>query len=236
MKATISIAIETSCRLGGVALGVGEELAGRVDFDASRRHAVQVISRLDEMLTAAGLAAGDVDEVYVSAGPGGFTGLRVGVTVARTLAQAIDGVRCVGVPTAQAVAENARQTDHRELGVVMDARDGEVYLARFTRAGGGEWTPGPRGCLPADEAAATLPRPILLIGEGLEYHDLRGDRIEIPPATQHGLHLPNAANVWRVGRRTAREGLFTRGQDLLPIYTRRPEAVRLWERRDPHKT
>jgi tRNA threonylcarbamoyladenosine biosynthesis protein TsaB len=236
MKATISIAIETSCRLGGVALGVGDELVGRVEYDASHRHAAGVISRLDEMLTAAGLTAGDVDEVYVSAGPGGFTGLRVGVTVARTLAQALDGVRCVAVATPQAVAENAVATDYRELGVVLDARAGGVYLARFTRADGGAWTPGPRGCLPADQAVDTLPRPILLIGEGLAYHDLRGDRIEIPPDTQHPLHLPNAANVWRVGRRMAREGLFTPGGDLLPIYARQPEAVRLWEARGAHKT
>lgn len=236
MKATISIAIETSCRLGGVALGVGDERVDQVEYDASHRHAAAVISRLDEMLTAAGLTAGDVDEVYVSVGPGGFTGVRVGVTVARTLAQALDGVRCVGVPTARAVAENARPTDHRELGVVLDARGGEVYLARFSRADGGAWTPGPRSCLPADEVVATLPRPILLIGEGLGYHDLGGEGIEIPPATQHELHLPHIANVWRVGRRMAREGLFTPPRDLLPIYARRPEAVRLWEARDHHKT
>ena len=236
MTPTISIAIETSCRRGGVALGVGDDLADRVDFDASRRHAVQVISRLDDMLTAAGLAGGDVDEVYVSAGPGGFTGLRVGVTVARTLAQAVDGVRCVAVPTPEAVAENARELDGRELGVVLDARDGEVYLARFTRGEDGMWTAGPRGCLPAAKAAVTLPRPILLIGEGLGYHDLSGEGIEIPPVSEDSLHLPSAANVWRVGRRMAGEGLFTPAAQLLPIYARRPEAVRLWEQRKPPKS
>ncbi|MBC8372018.1 MAG: tRNA (adenosine(37)-N6)-threonylcarbamoyltransferase complex dimerization subunit type 1 TsaB, partial [Planctomycetes bacterium] len=83
MEPPISLAIETSCRTGGVALGRGDELIGAIDFDASCRHAVQLVPRLAELLETASLRPADVDELYVSTGPGGFPGLRVGLAAAR---------------------------------------------------------------------------------------------------------------------------------------------------------
>ena len=52
----LSVAIETSCRAGGAALGRGDELIAAVDFDASARHAAQLIMRLDALLTGVALA------------------------------------------------------------------------------------------------------------------------------------------------------------------------------------
>ena len=88
MKQTVSIAIETSCRPGGVALGVGDELIRAEVLDVTGRHAARLISHLDRLLSSESIRPRDIKEVYVSAGPGSFTGLRIGITVARTLAQA----------------------------------------------------------------------------------------------------------------------------------------------------
>ena len=93
MKLPVSLAIETSCRAGGVALGRGDELLGVIDFEASARHAVQLVPRLHELLEGASLRPEDVDELYVSVGPGSFTGLRIGLTVARTMGQML-GAPC----------------------------------------------------------------------------------------------------------------------------------------------
>jgi hypothetical protein len=71
-------------------------------------------------------------------------------------------------------------------------------------------------------------RPVLLTGEGLDYHDLAGEGVEL---AEPDVRLPTAEGVWRVGRRLAAAGEFTEYHHLLPIYTRRPEAVRLWEQR-----
>jgi len=228
MPKVISVAIETSCRAGGVALGIGEELAGVEDFDASTRHAVQLVSRLDALLVGRRLRPRDVNHVYVSAGPGSFTGLRVGITVARTMAQAIGGVCCVAVPTAAAVAENARTEDWEHLGVILDAKEGRVYSVVFARRGGrivGVWGPA---VVSREEFLERAPRPLLVIGEGLEHHDLSGRRVRIADPKRY---LPTAQSVWRVGRRMAAGGEFTEYRRLLPIYARRPEAVRLWEKR-----
>ena len=72
------------------------------------------------------------------------------------------------------------------------------------------------------------PRPISLTGEGLGYHDLAGEGITV---LEKELWLPTAGGLWRVGRRMALAGQFSDQSALLPLYMRKPEAVRLWEAR-----
>ncbi len=224
----VSIAIETSCRRGGVALGAGESLLETATFRSDRRHAVQLVPRLAELLGRAGLKPADLNEVYVSVGPGSFTGLRVGITVARTLAQAVAGLRCVAVPTVEAVAEHAAETDFENLGVVMDAKGETIFAAVFARCGGRVVAKSPPGLIEAGRFVAEAPRPITLIGEGLWYHDLAGEGITLGG---EDLWLPTPEGVWRVGRRMAAAGQFIAREHLLPLYLRKPEAVRLWESR-----
>jgi len=231
MKDELSIAIETSCRAGGAALGCGDELIAAVDFDASARHAAQLISRLDALLTEAGARPGDLDQVYVSAGPGSFTGVRIGVTVARTLAQAVAGLRCVAVPTLHAVAYNARELDWDRLAVVADAKDDRVYTCTFVRSGDDIVPAGPAGVATEREFLAVQTQPITLIGEGLGYHDLSAPGAAIVPPDSP-LHFPTGRGAWHVGRQMAKQGQFTEYHQLLPIYTRQPEAVRLWDQRN----
>jgi len=230
-RADISVAIETSGRAGGVALGRGDELAATLDFDASARHATQLIVRLDALLVSAGLRPADLNEVYVSAGPGSFTGLRIGITVARTLAQAVDGLRCVAVPTARVVAENVRDLDWQHLAVVLDARDGCACATLFARREGDIVPDGKPAVAPPEQLLAAWPRPVLLVGEALAYQDFAAEGAEIlPPDSPR--HVPTAETVWRIGRRMARAGQFTDPLHLLPVYSRIPEAVRLWEQRN----
>jgi len=231
----ISIAIETSCRRGGVALGRDDGLVAESAFDASARHGVQLLTRLDELLAGEDLRPADLREVYVSVGPGSFTGTRIGVTVARTLAQALPDVRCVAVPSPAAVAEGVRGLRWDHLAVVLDAREGLVYAAQFRR-GGPDGLPVDQGdgaVLAPAELLENAPRPLTLVGEGLAHHDLAAEGVTIPPpeAANAPPHLPTAAAVWRVGRRLATAGRFADPARLLPIYVRKPEAVRLWERR-----
>ncbi len=232
MDRPISIAIETSCRRGGVAFGAGDKLLATDDFDASLRHGAQLVRRLDDLLAARDLRAADLDECYVSVGPGSFTGTRIGVTVARTLAQAVPALRCLAVNSPAAVAEEARETRWEHLAVVLDAREGLVHATLFDRRDGHPEATEALLASPADVLAAA-PRPLTLLGEGLGYHDLSAEGVTIPEpdATDRPPHVPTARGVWRLGRRLAAAGRFTPAAELLPAYARKPEAVRLWERR-----
>jgi tRNA threonylcarbamoyladenosine biosynthesis protein TsaB len=219
MKPTVSIAIETSCRCGGVALGLDDRLARVADFDASSRHATTLVVRLKSLLASAHLRPADLSELYVSVGPGSFTGVRVGVTVARTLAQVISGLRCVAVPTALVVAHRAGELEWCNLAVILDARQGCVHATLFARRGK-QIVPAAQPVLatPAEFLAAA-PRPLLLTGEGLGYHELSGEDVaQVDPS----LRMPTAECLWRVGRCMAQAGQFTDCHRLLPIYVRDP--------------
>lgn len=228
MPEVLSLAIETSCRRGQVCLGRGEAVLETATFPAGQRHAVQLIPRLDELLRSRGYRPCDVSEVYVSAGPGSFTGLRVGITVARTLCQAVSGIRCVGVPTMSAVAQNATGADFVNLGVLMAAKEESVFLGLFDRRQGDTQPVSEPKLVACERLPEELPRPVLLIGEALEYCRPAGDGISVG---DEALWLPQAVEVWRIGRKLASQGRYTPYQQLTPVYVREPEAVRLWEKR-----
>ena len=220
--------METTCRQGAVALGAGDALVAVLPFDAARRHATQVVARLDELMRGAGLRPADIQEIYVSCGPGSYTGTRVGVTVARTLTQAVGAVRCVSVPTVAAVAQNLHDAaELRHLAVVLDARRGLIYVARFDRLHGRWVQQGQaRTTTPAEFLAAEPARPLHLAGEGLWYVSMQGAGVQ---AVDESLWLPKVESVWRVGRQLAQAGHFTDLAHLRPIYTGKPEAIRLWD-------
>ncbi len=239
-----SIAIETSCRIGGVAFGVGEQMLALEPLGPSGRHAAELLAKLDEMLLAQKLRPADLDELYISVGPGSFTGLRVGVTVARTLGQVYPSLKIVAVPTAAAVAENLTTTpagDWQNLGVLLAAKrataghkECSVHATLFSRDDAGLVSQVGQAIVaePA-EIIAGWPRPMLLTGEGLEYAGIsEDDQIQQAP---DDLRLPRVENVWKLGRRLAGEKIFTSYHELLPIYARRPEAVRLWDEKQNGK-
>ncbi|MHC4294719.1 MAG: tRNA (adenosine(37)-N6)-threonylcarbamoyltransferase complex dimerization subunit type 1 TsaB [Planctomycetota bacterium] len=228
MAKDVSIAIETSSRTGGLALGMGDELVREVCFDASARHAAKLITRLSKLLDEADIRPADLDSAYVSVGPGSFTGLRIGVTVVRTLSQMLSSLRCVAVPTAAAVAQNAGSLKWEHLGVVMVAREESFYAAMFRRSGEQIIPVGEGALVAAEDFLARSPRPLTLIGEAVQYCDFAGEGIEI---VDESLHPPRPEGLWRVGRAMAKAGEFTEPDRLLPIYARKPAAERLWVQR-----
>jgi tRNA threonylcarbamoyladenosine biosynthesis protein TsaB len=222
MAAAVSIAIETTCRRGGLALGIGGELRDAIAFDADARHAATLVSRLAELLRRARRRPADLAELYVSVGPGSFTGTRVAATVARTLGQMLPALRLVAVDTMTAVAEGAANLDWRHLGVVLDARQGAICGRLFARGAEGARPSGPPAVIAPDELLAAAPRPLLLTGEGLGYHDLAGEGVSLAPPARW---LPTPEAVWRIGRAMAARGQVVDYRRLLPVYVRRPQVT-----------
>ena len=101
MADELLLAIETSGRIGSVALGFGDRVAQVRTFSTTHHHAVELLLTADALCREHGVSPGSLDELYVSGGPGSFTGLRVGITFARTLAWA-GRVKTVASPACRA--------------------------------------------------------------------------------------------------------------------------------------
>jgi len=225
------LALETSGRTGSVALALGAELLGVEIFRATLNHGVEVLPAIDRLCRRCGWAPDSLEHCYVSAGPGSFTGLRVGVTVARTLGWCC-GVRVVRVPTVDVLAMNATELEPppANLAVVLDAKRRQVYAASF-RYQDGRYAKLADACLaePA-EFVKRCPKPLWILGEGIEYHrrSLADDDVQFLPKP---LWRAKAEYVHRVGLELAAQQRFIAPQELIPIYIRPPEAEELWAKR-----
>jgi tRNA threonylcarbamoyladenosine biosynthesis protein TsaB len=129
VQSTLTLGIETSSLVGSIALCRGEEcLREALLEEAPRRHAQTLVSQIGAMLREAGHSVRDLGAVAVSIGPGSFTGLRVGVVCAKTLAY-VTGCRLAAVDTLLAIAANS--CDAGRVHVIADALRGDAYVATY---------------------------------------------------------------------------------------------------------
>ena len=224
-----AIAIETSGRLGSIATVESGQVLAEEEFPHGFKHAAGVVAVIDRLTQSHGWTPTDLSEVYVSAGPGSFTGLRVGITVAKTLAFSL-GVKLVAVPSAAVLAHNAPPGWQHCL-IVLDAKRGQIFGARFTNEAGRVVEVEAAHLDTPSEMLTRSPRPIYLIGEGIPYHrsSILDDLNVI--ITPEDAWRARAGVVAKIGWQMARAGEFADAEKLTPIYIRRPEAEEKWERR-----
>lgn len=161
------LALDSAGRACGVCLWRDGRVLARRDRTMDHGHAEALAPMTGEVLAEAAMAVGNLDAIAVTVGPGGFTGLRVGLAMARGLALA---ARCpvLGATTTAVLARMARREtdpDERPITVVLDARRAEVYAQSFDRTG--RATDPPASWPPDALAAALGPGPRLLIGDGV---------------------------------------------------------------------
>jgi tRNA threonylcarbamoyladenosine biosynthesis protein TsaB len=229
------LALETSSRQGSVAVGRGSVLLGQVDFTAGARHGVELVPAVDRLMRQADLRPDQIAIACVSAGPGSFTGLRVGFTFARCLSE-VTGAKLVAVPSTDVVAENVRESLQMQanpvyLAPILDAKRKQVYTAGF------RWQDGRLDkilpeCVrsPADLLKA-LGRPAWITGEGIDYHREAFTGHQDVVLLDREFWIARAQNVLRLGAALAREDKFTPYNHLVPTYVRLPEAEERWQLR-----
>ncbi|HLN31630.1 MAG TPA: tRNA (adenosine(37)-N6)-threonylcarbamoyltransferase complex dimerization subunit type 1 TsaB [Gemmataceae bacterium] len=127
--------LETSGRVGQVAVAQGEVILHTRSLDEARRHARDLAPTVADLLAGAGWQARQLDGVIVSRGPGSYTGLRVGTMSAKTLAYAT-GCALLGIETFVAIAAQM-PLDARAVDVIADAQQDKVYVQSFVSAGPG---------------------------------------------------------------------------------------------------
>jgi tRNA threonylcarbamoyl adenosine modification protein YeaZ len=213
----IVLAIDTAANLCAACVydtKAGHEL-GRAVRDIGKGHAEVLMDVIGEALAAAGgLALKDVDAVAVAAGPGSFTGIRVGVSVARGLALALK-IPATGVPTLEALACEARERFGAKpvLAAIDGGRDG-IYAALYDGRG--------RPVHPA--AVVDIETAARLAGEAAVLAGSAARRIA-PSMSSGSFELGSAAataDIAAYARLAAAKG-FT-GEKPRPLYLRAPDA------------
>ena len=142
------LAVETSSRVGSVALALGEKMLAESGFSAPLRHSAEVFPAIRGLLDSAGRRPSQIEHVYVSCGPGSFSGLRIGATIAKIMSLA-NATRIVAVDTLDVVAAKVvdiggtgsqpicdRQTHAagcQRVAAVLDAKRGSFFIAVYER-------------------------------------------------------------------------------------------------------
>ena len=130
------LVIETSGKIGHVGLATGTQVLAERTLNEARRHARDLASYCRELLAGQNWKPTDLTAVVICQGPGSFTGLRVGLASAKTLAYAL-GCPLLAVPTFDAIVEAMHETTGT-IDVVADALQGMIYTARYSRSVG-DW-------------------------------------------------------------------------------------------------
>jgi tRNA threonylcarbamoyladenosine biosynthesis protein TsaB len=133
------LGIETATTTCAAAVVRDDVVLGEAVLEERHAHAAMLVSQIRDVLRTSGLQMKDLDGIAVSSGPGSFTGLRIGVTVAKGLAWG-EEKKLAGVATLRALvcAATERYTDppSGDILAVLDSRKDEVYVQRFRLAGG----------------------------------------------------------------------------------------------------
>lgn len=224
----IVLGFDTATQATAVALldAAGDVRERRHEPAAGERpqHAARLLAFAHELLDEVGIAFSGVDRVAVGVGPGGFTGLRIGVATARALAQAA-GAELVGVSTLEALAVAAAPAAPAGAGVlaVVDARRGEVFAAG--------WRDGEQRLAPVALAPAALAERLragggswLAVGDGALRlrSELHGAGCTVAPerSPDHGVR---AGTICRLALAAAP---VAARDAVVPDYLRAPDAAR----------
>lgn len=228
VKATnmLILALDSSAAPASVALLEDGKILSEFYINTKQTHSQTLMPMVESVLKLTNKTLDDVTCMAVSAGPGSFTGVRIGVSCVKGLSMTRN-IPCAGVSTLRAMAENARQLTGIVC-AVMDARCGQVYNALF-RAESGKLT---RLCddraLPIAELleeCKTFAEKIYLVGDGAElcYKTFAAIRAEL---LQPQLRFQHASGVAMAVQEMVENGQTVTPDALMPIYLRLPQAER----------
>lgn len=251
------LALDTSTASMAAAIVNGHDVLAEIQTLAERNHSVHVVTHIKEMLLSSGVTAADIDAIAVGNGPGSYTGMRIAVSVAKTLAW-VWNKPLVGVSSLEALAYGAW---HQDLGTreektksldgghwvlpIMDARRGQVYSSGFTMTNKEEWSrwsdDGVRLMKDfmdqLEQRLASQPpgavRSISLVGD-LSLHEQGAQRLQQIGDSAGVIvrlqpFIQEGKWIAKLGRLRLEAGLTEDPHTFIPNYTQLTEAEVVWK-------
>jgi tRNA threonylcarbamoyladenosine biosynthesis protein TsaB len=235
MREGLFLAMDTSNREGSVAVGEGSPGSGlavlsRGTLRPDEEHAASLSTKISGLLEEIGARPQDLSGIVVGAGPGSFTGVRVGAATAKAMSWALD-VPFWAFSSLSGAAAGVPDDPVRPRLVLFDARGERVYAGAFrVLAEEVETLISPRATTVGEVLEALVPPGAILMGDGAVRHrDLlegAGHRILSPPSG-----WPSAFGLLRLLSLDQRPGRISNRSRWEPDYLREAGAARMWQAR-----
>lgn len=222
------LAVDTSATAASVAVAEENKLIGEFSINTALTHSQTLIPMIDELLNNTGLSVNDFNAVAVNAGPGSFTGVRIGVAAVKGIAFP-KNLPCVSVSTLESMAYNMLGNDCIVCSV-MDARCSQVYNALFRV----------KGCTVTrmtDDRALSLTdlklelqnirEKVVLVGDGAVLcSEFLGSELENIMLAPFNNRIQTASSVAYAAFEKINNGETLTADELMPVYLRLPQAQR----------
>ncbi|RHE64154.1 tRNA (adenosine(37)-N6)-threonylcarbamoyltransferase complex dimerization subunit type 1 TsaB [Streptococcus gordonii] len=210
------LAFDTSNQALSLAILEDEHLLAQTTLNIKKNHSITLMPAIDFLMNSLGMKPTDLDRIVVAQGPGSYTGLRIAVATAKTLAHTLK-IELVGVSSLQALVPE--QAEGLVI-PVMDARRNNVY-AGFYQSG---QAVRPEAHLPLAEVlemAGAANQSVTFVGETATFAEQIKDAL---PQAAIQSTLPDAAAIGRLGLDLPAQSIH----DFVPNYLKRVEAEENW--------
>ncbi len=217
------LSVDTSAVCASVAVTENEKIISLCSTNAGLTHSRTLLPMIDSALKNSETALSDIDCFAYSAGPGSFTGIRIGVAAIKGLSDGTEK-KCISVSTLEALAYNLIGQDVIACSV-MDARCNQVYCAVFDICGNTVNRLSDDEALAIDELSKKLAqyrKKIIFVGDGAELCKNKIGYEAAPPL----LRFQNAASVGICAYKNFSEEKLLSAAALMPVYLRLPQAER----------
>ena len=220
------LAFDSSSTALSVALVADGIVLGEVNLNLKKNHSTTLMTTVDFLMTQAGLEPAALDRIAVAQGPGSYTGLRLAVTVAKTLAYSLNK-EIVGVSSLLAIARRVKSTEALVV-PVMDARRGNAYAALYQK---GQLVIADQHCIFTDflkkvTDKAVSKEKVIFTGETENFvaDILAADFSEEQIVTDSLEKLPSAYEIAKIAENLSPENVHS----FVPNYLKKVEAEEKW--------
>lgn len=213
------LAIDTSTMITSIAVLEDDLIVGEYSINQSKTHSEMLLPMIGDVLERLGFKLKDIDAFAVAIGPGSFTGLRIGVTAVKTMAQVLDKP-VIGISTLEALAYGVYS--EAIIVPVIDARGKRIFTAGYKWEKGKFINIKEERLTTVDELSIDLKaNNIVLVGDALEKFSDLGSNVRL--ATPN-LNNCISKNIAVLAKKRFEDGDFDDYFTLLPNYLRKSQA------------
>jgi tRNA threonylcarbamoyladenosine biosynthesis protein TsaB len=230
-----TLAIDTSSFVMGIAITEGERTLGEITTNIKKNHSIRLMPAIDNLMKEIGVKPKELDRIVVANGPGSYTGVRIGVTTAKTLAWSLN-IPVIGV-SSLAVLAQAGRFFKGIISPIMDARRGQVYTGHYQAKGALiKEVAGDRLIMLEDWLGHLKDSndPVLFIGQDVELHrSMILDRLNEQAHFATGsMMLPRPAELAGLGQMMTDDHA---AHSFVPNYLQLAEAEANWQKAQKEK-